>query len=405
MGSKSWWALAFALGFLPVASGCGETKHDDTGSGATGGTGGASTSSGGSAGKSSVTGADAVDALWQAFCSRLFRCPLANDDDIGIVLALGSELRCAEVITEIQNRDPRWIDLRAKVASGAIREQSDKIPACLAEAKSCDFANYRYNLTRSGPACRAVFEGSVPLGGACTRYEECAGDARCLFDQTCPGQCAARVAPGQPCEDISDCDASGGYVECRFEDASGTSKCMAVTIATPAREGEPCSAETFDVQTVVPCADGLWCDGDATSSAGAGTCRTRIAAGAACESNDDLCVEGHACFGQTCKPVTSAREGDPCDIAAGIYCDPFARLSCVSGKCQTPGDGAIGSACSSADIHELLDCRPGLFCAVSDSNTGTCAPLLKADAPCQASSDCESATCANGVCAAAYCGR
>jgi hypothetical protein len=405
MGRKSRWAWSVAcLLALWASSGCGDPEHNDPGTGGTSSSGGATTSSGAAAGKSSVAGVDDFErSLWQAFCAQLFHCPVANDDDIGSKASIGTEERCVELVAEIQNRSPYVLDRRAKLASGAIRFVSDKVMACLAEARSCDVANARLNLTRSGRACRAVFEGSVPLGGACQRQEECAGDARCAVDQACPGQCVARSAPGQACDQASDCDETEGYVECRFNAATGTSSCVQVTIATPANEGQACAPAVPPLTTIVPCAAGLWCSPNAGTSTG--TCRAPIAAGAPCTNQDDLCVDGTTCFDETsCKPLAvGARAGDPCTDTGSNFCDPFARLICVSGKCQIVGDGTLGSACSSSDIHELLDCGPGLRCA--GPSPGRCAPLLTTGEACQSGGECVSGTCTAGSCASAFCER
>lgn len=409
MGLKLRWVLiaGLAVAFGVATPGCSDPEHDSGASGK-GGAAGAGTGSGGNGtGTGGNSNGTAVDdfrsALWQAFCARLFRCPLANDDDIGIVVTLGTEQRCAEMIEQIQDRSPRELALRADLASGAVGFVSDKVSACLAEARSCAFANHAYNLTRSGPACRAVFEGDVPVGGACERSQECAGDARCVVDVSCPGRCAPRAAPGEPCDGTPDCDESAGYVECRFADGAAQSTCALVSIAPPAAEGKPCRAPFADAQTVAVCAEGLWCDIPATDSTGMGTCRAPLAAGAACDDIDDLCVDGYTCFDRTsCKPsMIGSKAGDVCDAEAGPFCDPFARLSCVSGKCAVSGDGKVGSACSTSDIHELLDCDPGLRCA--GNGAGTCAPLLKVDEACENNSDCASGSCASGKCAQEFC--
>ncbi|HWA73552.1 MAG TPA: hypothetical protein VG937_14500 [Polyangiaceae bacterium] len=390
--------VGFALVLVPP--GCGDTTHDDVATGGASGTGG----SGGAGPTSGVPGVDEFHrSLWQAFCQQLFRCASANDDDIGSKASLGTEQRCADMVSEIEKRDPRFLDLNEKLASGVVRFVADKVPACLAEARSCSIAS-RANISFSGPACRAVFEGAVEPGGACQREEECAGDARCVVDQQCPGQCKARAAAGEACDQRQDCDDTKGHVECRFDSATGSSNCVPVAIAAAAEEGQPCTLILNDSTSFVPCADGLWCDGDTLNGASMGTCRARLADGAACDDDDDLCVDGDSCFDRTsCKPLQVGRQpGDTCDTATGSFCDPFARLSCVAGKCQVMGDGKSGSACVSIDINALLDCEPDLRCARSDTGA-TCAPFLTAGATCEGDSECASGTCAGGTCAAAYC--
>jgi hypothetical protein len=110
----------------------------------------------------------------------------------------------------------------------------------------------------------------------------------------------------------------------------------------PPKVGEACIIQRFGNIYPVPaidphhpaCAAGAWCD---TSSAA--KCQPRVAAGKACATSA-ACVSG---------------------------------LSCVQGKCGTPG--AIGAACTTSD-----DCAYGTWC--DHASGSVCAAKRDAGAPC-----------------------
>jgi hypothetical protein len=374
------------------------------GSGASSGGKGSSGSGGGPGGASGL--ADFHRQFWAALCERQFRCTLPDDDEIAIKNLLGTERRCVSMVEQGELRSARFSDLVQKVSTGAIRFVPAAVASCLEEARSCSFAN-RNNLSRSGPACRDVFEGTVPLGGACHRAEECAGDAHCSIALACPGTCVARQPAGGSCDVADDCDDSRGYQACRSDPTLPNLVCVPIAVAAAAKVGAPCTAVLGDGTTFVPCETGSWCDGDDLTSPSTGICRLPLASGTPCDDADTLCVDGDSCFDRaSCKPLRfGSNVGDDCNDDTGPWCDPFARLSCVSGKCQTLGDGKAGSACSTGDIHGQFDCEPGTLCITNDPNLGaTCRTLLGAGAPCQHGPECVSGTCASATCAAEYCG-
>lgn len=239
----------------------------------------------------------------------------------------------------------------------------------------------------TGPTCRA--SGPAPLGarceqprlcdsglcgaGACT--VDCAETGRCpegtrctafangtfcfptcAVDADCPGLafCDGRFAegptcfwrggaePGAPCEDHREC-ASG---------RCGNGRCL-----------QACAGD---------CPAGQRCIGFDTGDFCAAT---PLPEGAACDANDG-CAEGLLCVGGRCGP--------PCSDGA---CAPGAV--CVEGACH-PGCGSNSA------------CRPGRFC-----DRSLPAPACRAtgagrvDAPCAASTECQSGLCHGGACRAA----
>jgi len=286
---------------------------------------------------------------------------------------------------------------------------ADQVDACLEATARCD------HLPNSQPAdvaCRRVFRGTKAAGEACSRDEECAGGGRCLITDACPVSCAPRGAPGDGCEADADCDDTNALAYCDDQ----TSTCKTTLVLPAVGEGKACWIDSPGSVNRQPCADGLWCDGDGIFSAGEdrqGTCRrTLIPVGAPCSSQEDLCAAGAACWDDVCRALAIGREpGAPCGEAA--FCDPFERLQCVGGTCQSIGDGLEGSRCRFHDLSALAACEPGFVCVVTGTDdpitsetARTCLPPLAAGATCKRSHECLSQTCgADGRCAASFCGN
>jgi hypothetical protein len=154
-------------------------------------------------------------------------------------------------------------------------------------------------------ACNYVFQGDGEvLTDACDVKYDCKGKVIC--DK---GFCAMSMTKGasQPCSDPGAVCATGNYCT---ENTAGLKVCTA-----KAMTGAPCSA-------TIPCLEALRCAN--------GTCADRVAAGAACTSNDDC-------------PTT----GSPyCDPYAGNRCDPGLSFAALSPSCAdyggTTGVGGSG---------------------------------------------------------------
>ena len=231
---------------------------------------------------------------------------------------MGTEARCAEILSELLGEEPATQDLLAKIAAGAVDFVPERVDACLAETAGCRWLGQ----LGTDPACRSVFEGEVPLGEPCERWEDCAGRAYCNHESGCPGVCTALGAPGATCEVDEDCDPGSGYSFCDF---SGTEPvCNRLAYGAQAALDEDCTVSLEAASEIVQCASGLWCDpGDGTLPTG--TCRSPIANGQPCDSPDDVCAGGDICLDDTsCELPQIAREaGDACDEAASVHCDPF----------------------------------------------------------------------------------
>ena len=166
--------------------------------------------------------------------------------------------------------------------------------------------------------------------------------------------------------------------------------------------GEPCGLEvTGSTSEVTWCESGLWCK--APSGERQGTCVAPVAAGAACETEDDVCEDGSVCVedtsGISCTAVTVRAAGESC---GGLeVCNP-ATGYCSGGECAALGDGTEGSTCLT------FSCQPGLYCDIPQGETtGLCAARLDNEEPCQTGRDCVSGKCeqsgAVSICIPAFC--
>jgi len=398
-----------------LAAACGQSKDDGvaaqtggtagTDSGGTGGTG-----SGGTAGTGQPSGDPVSDfraAEYAAICHALFSCTPRNDDDVADQAVFGSEARCVAIIGAARSPSIDVPDLVASVAAGTVKFHPEKAAACTAALAKCGIL--RMLVEPDTRECRAVFEGTTALGGACRRNEECAGDALCRGEAACPGTCVARAAPGAPCEDTGDCDDSSGTVVCDYGDTGG-GVCRAITVRAPAAEGGACRRSVSDALDFTPCQAGLWCESTGTAL-GDGICRKPLARGTACSDADTICEFGSFCFDEvSCKPWNLVQAaGGACVDEIGPYCDPTRRLSCVDGKCAAVGDGKLGSACSGGDYFDLATCDSGLVCYPTRDANGEivsehCDAPHAAGDPCNTGSHCASGSCqTDGTCAPLYC--
>jgi hypothetical protein len=368
---------------------------------------------GGAGGSAELGPMEVTDAqsLWRAqmgaFCSYLFHCDEGGPEGQLLRRALQTEQRCREVFADSALRAPSYEDLDAKVRAGTIELDLTKVPACIDSLSRCEPEVMKR--LYDDPACRAVFRGSSPLGGACSRAEDCADDARCVIDAACPGHCAARVALGQPCASSSDCDDHDGPTTCDSPpDATSWMPICAARTLQRKGLGEACGYGVLEAGDVLACNEGLFCDYTTHS------CQPILAAGSACDSDDDVCADGQFCRNGLCQALTIQRHvGDDCDDDYIEFCDLFSRLYCVNQKCELVGDGTEGAPCDPIDYSAFSDCNPGLVCldppssassGPNDRPLGTCGKPRAPTAPCEENDDCASEFCqADGTCGAAYC--
>jgi hypothetical protein len=307
-------------------------------------------------------------------------------------------------------------DLDAKLDAGTVELQPDQMSACLEALADC---NQPLAYVDNVPSCRAAFRGSSPLGGPCSRPEDCADDVDCVVETSCPGTCTERTvvlkAIGDFCFDSSECDRSAGDVECVevswVDPSTGGAEdrrtCEVVTRFPLAQAGERCSAgEGTEIRL---CDEDLYCRPERLPSGYlSGSCRPLAALGGACGGSSDCADPNARCVDGACRSLTVAHNvGDACGDP--IFCDGFERLFCNEGVCELTGDGSEGSRCHALDEGTYIDCEPGLVC-LTPADPGasdwwsTCGKRRVNGDTCYANSDCESGNCLpDNTCGDGFC--
>lgn len=381
---------------LVVLFACSSPKSSTVsgGAGGIGGVAGAHStggSGGGTGGASSSTLTSLADQQANALCTALFGCTNLRKDS-SMMEVLGTESHCVEVWSEIFARRPEYADLAGRIDAGKVSIDSALQSECTSLRGSCFFGQ-----ATSVAACRDAFVGTVALGAACARSEECAGDAYCAAGTSamCPGICTARKAAGAPCTWEDECSAGTGYPRCSVDAQNGGSHCVVAELVPNVALGQDCSS----TDTTEPaCAPNLWCGSVGTDLE---TCQAPIENGGACDNDFDVCLPGSFCMHPdtgpgTCQPlVITDTAGASCGWDVGVECDPFRGLACENALCAAVLDGKAGSTC----LGELpTTCDPGLVCV-----GGTCSALVADGLPCTNDVECVHGTCDNGQCTP-YCG-
>ncbi|MCC7538427.1 MAG: hypothetical protein IT379_19540 [Deltaproteobacteria bacterium] len=333
-----------------------------------------------SGGSGSAGGAIPIDDLPQevaeAYCDVIFRCG-GLEDELALVRPIaGTQAQCARLLRS--GFENELDETLRRIAAGRVRYDGVRARACVAQVAT------RCGGFESEGACRGVFDGTVPLGGACESSEECAGDTYCEHEGTSDGcgVCAARAAIGASCASASCTNEVES--DCSFESAEPT--CVEVRYEGPVGEGSPCGTFTTGAdRTVIHCATGHGC---AESPSGGGTCVALPEADGPCGEDGQLCQDDQLCVAGTCRAITVQRtEGAACDREALAVCDPALRLSCEDGVCVRVGDGSEGSACAGDDLLDI-GCDAGLVCV-----DGLCRRPAADGAPCQRDRECASDYC------------
>lgn len=224
------------------------------------------------------------------------------------------------------------------------------------------------------------------VGAQCQLHQECV-DGYCDTGSACPGVCVSRRGLGEACNVGTQC-----LSEVCVEDA-----CVPKPVAvTGLGEGEACSNLREEARY---CARGLWCNE-------AGTCQPPLPAGSPCSNPDDLCVDGHVCYGpadaaKTCLRVVLLASGASCSAETAFVdgefrvCDMTQLESCVEGACTRLPEGKAGAPCYDNDMSST--CAPGHYC---EWESHTCIADTPVGQECNSSQEC---TCVNRVCSDIYC--
>jgi hypothetical protein len=243
--------------------------------------------------------------LEAAQCEYAVRCGYMPDKDVCLNLS---------------SADQELLQLLADVVFGTVTYDDAAARTCVnaIKAQSCDALPSVEKATND--ACRAIFTGMVPEGGACVVNEECAGESFC--DTTEPmggGACALGK-----CAPVKDLVSVGG----------------------------DCSMGS--------CVAGAYCDPGDGAGGSAPTCTERNDNGEPC-NQPDACLEGQRCnLGGDDKCFKLSAEGQPCNpnLAVGScvrvdnFCDPTSK-TCV----KLPG---VGQPC--AQVGDEMRCLAFAHC-------------------------------------------
>ncbi len=333
---------------------------------------------GGGGGGGGVPLDDIPDRYAAASCEHLERC-------LGSFTAILFGSNCAdELSTRLQETVmPLW---RAAIDAGTLEYDPNAAADCLDDLRdaACDAPGVR------GTACDDVFRGTVAAGGACRSHEECAGDAFCDVDASCPGECRARGGAGASCDDDDACMAS--------------LECIDGSCTTPLTIGDACDE------------DNDACGGLSTCIAG--RCTTiqnnlTAAIDASCDPEAGmLCEAGASCVLTGIDPGTRtpqwrcvgpSNSGGSCNLGFpdpcpdDQYCDADPETTLMfEGTCQPLP--SVGEACRDGGNFAARECEGDLVCS-----DGVCRNRKLLGSPCDSDRECYSGFCDSDVCTAPMC--
>jgi hypothetical protein len=354
-------------------------------------------------------------------CGQMRRGQLAACiEDVGAECerALGWKLR-ARVLTVADEPQEECLEALADASCGALQLLlGDDEPGLLELTNRCELGELF--VPRSG------------IGGACAETSDCTAGFCPGLAQQCH-RCRPFVAVGGACQPgVDECDPARAW--CR------DGRCQPLTLAaTGARcaATDECSAGLYcrhdggvctpRVATGAPCGDERDVCAEAEARCVAGRCRVRpflLGSGAACREFGE-CKDGLYCRGTQGGTVVGrcARQGgagDRCDrldfgacrADAGCFGDRCRRLGAAGERCSGPTQcsafvscvpdvlerGFAGGAHCVADAAVGQACHLYLPCVASGCDGGRCVALLPGGASCRSSEQCDSHWCAGGVC-------
>ncbi len=375
MRTKIWVALGVCV---LAAAGCSDDGSSGGGSGGSSGSGGSggSSASGGTGGGGTNTPIDDVPEIYaKAQCDAVKDC----FGDILDVFTQGEDCEAATTAAIADELDR----IKASVDSGKTVYDGTKVQDCVSQLSDQGCSSFGAKIDD----CEAILVGQVELGGECQLNDECAGDAFCKFDGSCPGTCTALLDVGAPCGDDDECktglSCEGNCVE-------------------PGGAGDRCGGG------VEPdCKPGLFCLGDDDTTSTAGNCRTidEVFSGKVddvCSFESNLCDPSLSCAVMSVDAqnmlhlqcVTKATTGQPCRLAIpdmcgnDAYCD--VPMNMLEGTCVArPG---AGQPCAMPQFGEAT-CAPNTRC-----DGGTCKARAHLGADCTDDPVCFSESCDNGKC-------
>lgn len=231
-----------------------------------------------------------------------------------------AELAHCRASTGAMNRDTDEATTQG-IAAGRVVYDARAAAGCLREQQKCDAG-------KPAELCDRVFRGTVPLGGTCHFYAECAEGVCSIFAPerlASSGTCKPKPGVGIPCTDDGDCTGTDEILDC----IDGTCR------ALPGRVGEHCSVVCVGGET--------WCDKAATPH----VCKPALTKDAPCRPGaNPPCGDALACVGDgrkfRCRDRAQGGPGQACDPSQGPYASCAFLQVCVAtpqgGRCADSVD-------------------------------------------------------------------
>ena len=319
-----------------------------------------------------------------AFCTAYDRC-------FGQLLGVfrpGED--CAETTTTpISEELPL---LEEAVDAKRVTYDGTKMQACLDDIAARNCAGL---LERESAECMAAIDGTVANGGDCSLDAECAGEAYCNSQDSCPGVCARLESAGGRCRSDSEC-ASG--LVCFGQ----TNRCVA-----PAGSGELCKQGEPD------CAPGYVCLGEDGPAKSPGNCVAlddafSVKLGQSCDLDTELCEIGSSCEVQTVLPQVTTEcaakvgSGAACKVAIPDECpdDEYCLIPLLpptlDGTCEPKPEA--GQPCGGAGYDPAR--TPSICAPYARCDDGVCRDLAHLGESCNVDATCYSGRCTGGACIA-----
>lgn len=295
-------------------------------------------------------------ALATAACKQLAQCdPLDMEQDFGgdmstcvaqMVFACPSVTEpgtsntpssieaCANALGQLASCDDYWVYINRNAGS-----LCPTAPGALADGASC----------LDDSECKGGYCGPPPMDGgasssncgACAEEPgttACQENSNCPTGKTCNGtsQCVTAGGVGAPCDDSNPFFAVQPcfpYLYCKFAAGAADGGTASGTCATLETAGQPCNPN----DDANDCADGLFCNGQATCAA-----VQFVAIGATCDGVGLVCKGAYCAFSADASATATTgvctgyvANGAPCQMDGQC----LLNANCVNGQCSTAAQG------------------------------------------------------------------
>ena len=187
----------------------------------------------------------------RVFCQLLFSCEPDGSDNLEARLILETPAKCQQFLLSSGTFETG--DLVRAVEAGVVRYDGAAAKRCVAAiGQSCESLDFE----TSPEVCDTVFVGTVAVGGACQRSEECSGATFCAktsstTNPVCPSRYTTQHPQKTKCDSSSQYDDTGltGAPICTYtQEGQGgyIGRCRERKVGAAANVGQVCG---FDEAT------------------------------------------------------------------------------------------------------------------------------------------------------------